>query len=479
MNGKVTATALLIGLSATLATPPAHAQMQAQRDAVRMANDLSLAFQRASRLIAPSVVNITARQRVAAGGSGGSPELDEFLERFFGGRAPDNRGGQGEGRSFESIGQGSGVIVKSDGYILTNNHVVEGAVELKVTLPSGRQYDAELIGTDEETDLAVIKIDVKGLEPADFADSDEIKVGQWVLAVGNPFGLDNTVTAGIVSAVGRPAMGLAEYGNLIQTDAAINPGNSGGPLVNLDGEVIGINNAITTQTGGYMGIGFAIPANMASSVLDSLLESGEVVRGWLGITMRPLLPEEAESVGYQGRGVIVINVSEGSPAESSGLAEGDIITALNGRPVDTSSQLQNAVARRAPGTTIDMSVLREGRALQVPVTLGERPPLALLRTGQSAARAFADLGLIVGPLTQQRAEELGADSSEGVLVLGVEPGGFADELNIRADDIIVRFDGASIRTVDDLSRATVGFDPDGSVRIEVLRRGRRRTFAVE
>ncbi len=433
---------LVVGLSAGLVpAPSALAQTRAERESLQRANDLSLAFQHATAVIAPSVVNIVATQRRRA------------------------------------RGQGSGVIIRADGHILTNFHVVEKAVALRVTLANGRQYDAEVVGTDPETDLALILIDADNLTPATFGDSDEVKVGQWVLAVGNPFGLDSTVTAGIISATGRPNMGLAEYGNLIQTDAAINPGNSGGPLVNLRGEILGINNAITTTNGGYQGIGFAVPGNMAHSVVESLLRTGRVVRGWLGITMRPILLDDAQEAGLEGRGILITDVSEGSPAAVAGLHQGDVITALNGREVINSSQLQNAVARRTPGTVIRMTVLRAGRDRNVPVTLGERPSWGELHLAQMGAQTSEKLGLTVRELTAERAEELNIRSSMGVEVLVVMPDGFAEDVGIRRGDVIIGLDHQPIESLDDFRRANGQLDLDNPIHIQ-LQRGRA-TFSVE
>ena len=473
---------LVVGLSAGLVPAlSAPAQTRAERESLQRANDLSLAFQHATAVIAPSVVNIVSTQRRQARGDDG--ELRDFLDRF-GWPGGGGRGrGPGDGRDREddsgrlTRGQGSGVIIRADGHILTNFHVVEDAVKVRVTLANGRQYDAEVVGTDPETDLALITIDVDNLTPATFGDSDEVQVGQWVLAVGNPFGLDSTVTAGIISAMGRPNMGLAAYGNLLQTDAAINPGNSGGPLVNLRGEILGINNAITTTNGGYQGIGFAVPGNMAHSVVESLLRTGQVVRGWLGITMRPILPDEAQEAGLEGRGILITDVSEGSPAAVAGLHEGDVITALNGREVFNSSQLQNAVARRTPGTMIRMTVLRDGRDRNVPVTLGERPSLGELQLAQMGAQSSEKLGLIVQELTAERAEELNIRSSMGVEVLVVVPDGFADDVGIKQGDVIIGLDRQPIESLDDFRRATVQLDLDNPVHIQ-LQRGRA-TFSVE
>lgn len=445
-----TGAVLILGLStAVLPAPEAQAQSRSEREAIRRVEDLSLAFEQASRVIAPSVVYITTFQ-------------------------------QSEERRWPTRGQGSGVIVRADGHILTNYHVVENAARVTVTLANGRRYDARIVGTDEETDLAVLRIDTDTkLQPATFGDSDDIAVGQWVLAVGNPFGLENTVTAGIISAKGRPAMGLATYGNFIQTDAAINPGNSGGPLVNLKGEILGINNAITTQTGGYMGIGFAIPGNMARSVLESLLEHGVVIRGWLGINMsrEPLGPDDAAKAGFDGQGVLITDVFEGSPAHDAGLREGDIIIGVNGKVVTNNSVLLNAVARRPPGTQVDMTIFREGRDRRVPVRLGERPSAEELQLTLLGAVVSEELGLTVVALTPRIARNRGLQASRGVVVFRVTPDGFADGVGIRINDVIIALDHKPIEDLDDFLQAIDDLDSGNPVHIQ-LKRGRA-TFSVE
>ncbi len=444
-------------------TPDAHAQSQpsdpAERAAIRAANDLSLAFQHASRQIAPSVVNIViVRPESAVSDQLRRQVPPDFRDRFFG-----------------VSGQGSGVIARADGYILTNSHVVWEAGEIQVTLANGRQYQAEVVGADRETDLAVIKIDSNGLTPATFGDSEATKVGQWVLAVGNPFGLDHTVTAGIVSAKGR-VMGLATYENLIQTDAAINPGNSGGPLVNLNGEVIGITAAITTQTGGNLGIGFAIPSNMARLVMDSILIRGRVVRGYLGVQMAVLTEELAESFGYDGtRGVIIAEVTEDSPAEAAGLQRNDIVLEISGRRVIDRNQLLNSVARIPPGKTVDVTVFRNGARRSVSLTVGERPPfleLAAAMKPPPSGEPFEALGVTVAELTRDRAWRLGARSGSGVVVTAVTPDSLAGRVGIEVNDIILNLGDSRIRDLEDFRSAMEGFDPQEGVRLRLLRGGR-------
>ncbi|MHC4446776.1 MAG: Do family serine endopeptidase, partial [Planctomycetota bacterium] len=401
------------------------------------------------------------------------PELDtgrsvpRSLEEFFGFRIPHG--------PFERRGEGSGVIARADGYILTNNHVVREAGEIQVTLDNGRQYEAEVVGADMETDLAVIKIDSNGLTPARFGDSEALQVGQWVLAVGNPFGLEHTVTAGIVSAKGRSGVGLAFYENLIQTDAAINPGNSGGPLVNLSGEVVGINAAITTQSGGNLGIGFAIPGNMARLVMNSILDSGHVVRGYLGVQMAPLTEKRAESSGYEGiRGVIIDKVTEDGPAEQAGLKPDDILLEVNGRRVTDMIQLRNLVATIPPGKTVDVIVFRKGARRTIPVTTGERPPLEVLAAAVEpppSSEPFEALGVTVAELTPDRARRLGARRGSGVVVTAVTPDSLADEVEIQVDDIILNLGDARTRDLEDFRAAMEGFDPQEGVRLRLRRDG--------
>ncbi|MHC4415427.1 MAG: DegQ family serine endoprotease [Planctomycetota bacterium] len=471
MNRKASVMITMLGLALIaglglprLSTPAVRAQTPQEREAIKHATAISLAFNHATKKISPSVVNITSTQRVED-----SFGHDDFFERFFGPRGGDDR-------FFERKGLGSGVVARADGYILTNNHVVADADEVRVTLANGRSYSAEVVGADQESDLAVIRIDNDDLVPARFGDSDAIDVGQWVLAVGNPFALDHTVTAGIVSAKGRSGMGLAIYENFIQTDAAINPGNSGGPLVNLRGEVIGINTAISTRTGGYMGIGFAISSNMARNVMESIIAGGRVVRGWLGVTMQELTEDLAESFKFEGTsGVLIGDVTEDGPAQQAGVESGDIITVLAGQEMRDMDALRNTVAQIAPGTTVDLTVVRDGQERTFEVTLGERPPLEELAarsfTGPERNMTVSELGVSVRALTPDLARELGARSEDGVAVTAVQPGSLADRVGIEINDIIVAFGDNRIRGLDDLRRAVENFDPKRGIRVQIQRGG--------
>ncbi len=398
---------------------------------------ISASFAEIAESVKPSVVHIKTTRHVRSSDFLGLRDPfydpfrdffgDDFFERFFG--TPGRRQ-----RDYTSVSIGSGVIVSEDGYILTNNHLVEDADEIVVKLSDGEEYDAEIVGTDRRTDIAVLKIEGGSFKAAKLGDSDEIEVGDWVVAIGNPFGLEQTVTAGIISAKGRANVGIADYEDFIQTDAAINPGNSGGPLVNLKGEVIGINTAIFTRTGGYQGIGFAIPINMARSVMSSLIKEGRVVRGWLGVTIQQLTPDIAESMGLSRtqKGVLVSDVMEDSPASRAGIERGDIIIEYDGHKISDIARLRNLVAQTQVGKKVEIVVLRDGKEKTIRVKVGEQP--ASLFAGEAIQ---SELGIKVGDLTDDLRERLGYEDEEGVVVLSVLPGSIADRAGIRKGDLIL------------------------------------------
>jgi len=334
----------------------------------RWARDLSAAFREAARRVEPSVVHIDSL--VDAGRRRPAGSIDEMFEQLFGIERPD----QGRGERPRRAGLGSGIVVREEGVIVTNHHVVSGADRLRVHLDDGRELEAVVLGVDAEADLAVIHVDADDLVPARLGDSDGVDVGEWVLAVGSPFGLSHTVTAGIVSATGRAGFGLATFEDYIQTDAAINPGNSGGPLTNLDGEVIGVNTAINTRTGGSMGIGFAIPSRMVRKVVDDILREGHVARGWLGVSLAPLTADLSARLGYAGDdGVVVATVIPDTPAQRAGLAVGDIIRSVNGTPVTEIRELRNLIADLRPRDVARLRIVRELRDETYSIRLGERP----------------------------------------------------------------------------------------------------------
>src|SRR5205809_1696173 len=336
--------------------------------------------------VGPAVVNISTTQvrntaQDVPSPFGGEDPSNELWKRFFGGQIP--RGPQ------RQRGLGSGFIIDRDGTILTNYHVVDGAERPVVTLSDGRSFDAKVLGRDQKTDIAIVKINApQDLPVVTFGDSDRLEVGEWVLAIGDPFGLDHTVTSGIVSAKGRQ-IGAGPYDNFIQTDASINPGNSGGPLINLRGEVVGINTAIFSQSGGNIGIGFAIPTNSVKELLPQLKDKGKVVRGYLGTTVQKITPEIADSLGLkQQRGALVADVMKGSPAERAGIKTGDVIVEFNSKEIKDSGDLPALVARIAPGTSVSLKVVRDGKEVSLPIAVGEMKENEVAAAGQEG-----DLGL--------------------------------------------------------------------------------------
>lgn len=421
----------------------------------------------------PVVVNISTTQVSESRGQSqqefGSPfgdddPFNDFWRRFFGGPMP--RGPQRQ-RSL-----GSGFIIDGDGSILTNNHVVENAQKIVVKLSNDQEYEAKVIGRDPKTDMAVIKIDAKtGLSAASLGDSDGLEVGEWVVAIGNPFGLDSTITSGIVSAKGRH-IGQGPYDNFIQTDASINPGNSGGPLINLRGEVVGINTAIFSRTGGNLGIGFAIPINLAKELLPQLRGKGKVVRGYLGVLIQKVTPEIAESLGMdRGYGALVANVSKDGPAEKAGVKVGDVIVEFDGKEVKDSGDLPIIVARTTVDKKVRMKVLRDKKEVTLNVAVGELKDEEVV----ASAPEKGELGMTVQKLTPQLAENLGLDKPDGVVVTAVEPGSAADEAGIRRGDVIVEVDRKPVRGVEDYRKAISGSRKGRGV-LFLVRRGESTLF---
>ncbi len=424
-------------------------------------------FVNLAKKVKPIVVNISTTQVSEGRGSQqefGSPfgeedPFNDFWRRFFGGPVP--RGPQRQ-RSL-----GSGFIIDGDGSILTNNHVVENATKIVVKLSDDQEYEAKVIGRDQKTDIAVIKINAKvSLPAAGFGDSDKLEVGEWVVAIGNPFGLDSTVTSGIVSAKGRH-IGQGPYDNFIQTDASINPGNSGGPLLNLRGEVVGINTAIFSRTGGNIGIGFAIPINLVKEVLPQLRGKGKVTRGYLGVLIQKVTPEIAESLGMEkGYGALVANVSKEGPADKAGVKVGDVITEFDGKEVKDSGDLPIIVARTTVDKKVRMKVLRDKKEIVLSVAVGELKDEEVV----AAVPEKGELGLTVQRLTPQIAESLGLEKAEGVVVTAVEPSSAADEAGIRRADIILEVDRKAVRNVDEYKKAVAGVRKGRGV-LFLVRRG--------
>jgi len=410
----------------------------AQEQGIENLKQTGMAFRAVAKQVSPAVVFIKVEKETADNHSGmtpfGSPFGDEFFRRFFG-TPPDSRG-ERQPRKRHSVGQGSGFIVTPDGTIMTNNHVVEDASRITVFLQDGRELEAETVGTDPATDVAIIKIDDSDLPYLKLGDSDQLEVGDWVLAFGNPFGLSHTLTAGIVSAKGRSGMGLSDYENFIQTDAAINPGNSGGPLVNLDGRVVGMNTAIFSRSGGSMGIGFAIPINMAQQVRTQLVEHGKVTRGHLGVYIQDLNQDLAESFGLPDtKGILIAKIIEDSPAEAAGLEQGDILLTLDGEPVGKVAEFRNRVAMMAPETRIKVGLLREGKIKTLTVTIGKREDDSEMSARKPGSAA--ELGMSLQALTPELREQLGYQDETGVLVTNVEPGSPAANAGIARGALIL------------------------------------------
>ena len=379
---------------------------------------------------------------------------DEFFERFFRHQAPKDDTPRNESpkkRQYHQVGQGSGFIISEEGYILTNNHVVGDADRIRVKLSDGREFEAERIGTDPESDVGVIKIKGSDLPTLKMGDSDSIRVGEWVIAVGNPFGLSRTVTSGIVSAKGRSNVGITEYEDFIQTDAAINPGNSGGPLVNLKGEVIGVNTAIFSRSGGYMGIGFAIPINMANSIYKQLIDTGSVKRGFLGIVIQDMTADLANSFGWdESKGILISDVTEDSPAEKAGLKQGDIITKLNGKPIKSSGAFRNQIAMLPPETKVSLTVIQNKKEKTISVTTGERPEDEETIASQDAW--MEKLGFTVQNLTSELAERFDYQNEKGVIVTEVEPGSIAALAGIRPGTLIQGINQEDVNNMSDFER---------------------------
>jgi len=421
-----------------------------------------------AKTVMPGVVNIASARIVRGPGRPSGPlSSDPFFRFFFG----PERGPRRE----QSLG--SGVIVTDDGYVLTNNHVIEGAQEIRVTLDDQRDFKAKLVGSDPRTDLAVLKLSGTGFALMALGDSSKIEVAQVVLAIGNPFGLSQTVTMGIVSAVGRANMGVADYEDFIQTDAAINPGNSGGALVNSNGALIGINTAIFSQSGGYQGIGFAVPVNMARQVMDQLVTRGRVARGYLGVTVQELTRGVAQGLGLGGRhGVLVGDVAPDGPAARAGLQRGDIIEDLGDQPVGHAGQFRNQIAETPPGARAQLTVRRDGRQQKLDVVVGDLPELpgaAVAVSGPSAR-----LGLAVADVTPDVLRTLGlAPGLQGALVSEVAPSTPAAEAGLRPGDVIQQVNRQPVRSAKDF---VVAVQADtGDVVVLVNRAGSTAYLVIE
>jgi len=411
-------------------------------EAVQAKPDLD--FVKVSEKVGPAVVKIDCEkiEKQPMMGFEDSP-FDEFWDRFFG--SPRQRP-----QEYKMTIQGTGFFVSGDGYILTNNHIVEKAAKVKVYTVQGEEYTAKVIGTDPRTDVALIKVDAKNVPFAELGDSSKVKVGEWVLAIGNPLGMEHTVTAGIVSAKGRQlGLGVNNYEDFIQTDAAINRGNSGGPLVNLKGEVIGINSNILTPTGGNIGIGFAIPSSMAKKVVIQLKEKGRVTRGWLGVSIdpQPIDRDTQKLLNLNSRkGALINSVEPGSPADKAGLKQYDVIVELNGQIIENHNDLRMKIADIAPGAKVEIKIIRDGKEKVVTAAIAE---LEEERQRTSVAGAGKDIGLSVSVLTLNLARRYGLRTREGLLITEVENGSEAARKGIQPGDIILEVNRRKVTSEDE------------------------------
>ena len=402
----------------------------------------------------PAVVNIHTSKIVKPQGHDLSPFFnDPFFRQFFG-----DQFGQMNPQPEREQSLGSGVIVSSDGTIITNNHVIDGATDIKVQLSDKREFRAKLVGTDPKTDIAVLKIDAKDLPTLPLGDSSQMQVGDLVFAIGDPYGIGETATMGIVSATGRGGLGIEDYEDFIQTDASINPGNSGGALIDIHGNLMGINTAILSGgSGGNQGIGFAIPINVARRIMDELLTSGKVVRGYLGVYIQDATPDLAKQFGLnQGSGVLIGDVTPGTPGAKAGLKKGDIILKLNGKPVESSNDLRFQISQMAPGTLVKLDVWRDGKPMEFDVTLGELPEKsANLTPGESAGSALE--GVEVQSLTPDIAQQLNLPAStQGVVVTNVDQASAAAAAGLQRQDVIQEVNHHAVTNVSEFHQALAG-----------------------
>jgi len=457
--------------SATAATPENVKQPAVENPIVEAvtpvgvnpsAVDLSTAIAKVAKETIPAVVHIEVTQRQEVNNPFLPFENDPFFHYFF--DVPHHMP-----RKFkrELKGLGSGMIMDAQGHILTNNHVVAGANEIQVLLADGQYYPAKLVGTDPKTDLAVIQIKAdENLPYVTFGDSDEMKVGNWVVAIGAPQGLDQTVTQGIISAKHRRGiLDPSSYQDYLQTDAAINPGNSGGPLLNLQGKVIGVNAAIVSESGGFEGIGFAIPSNMAVHIADALIKNGKVERGWLGVSIRDLTPGLQKSMKLNvSKGALIAEVAKGGPADEAGLQKNDVVTAYQGKEIPDASSLQNQVANTSIGQEITLTVFRKGKSRDVKVTIGNLQDAVK----KLAASLNKRLGVVVRSVTEKEAQEYGLHESKGVAITSLQPDGILGKAGFEVNDIILGINGQPVSDVQSFVNLIESLTPRHWVQFLVL-----------
>ncbi|MFQ3573575.1 MAG: DegQ family serine endoprotease [Thermodesulfovibrionales bacterium] len=459
---------LLGGLTYYLLSKSKSTQYFSAPRTPKQIEETARAFSDIVRVVSPAVVNISTVKTVHKQNA----PLDDFFD-FFG---PQH---DPKSKRWKEQSLGSGVVVSSDGLIVTNNHVIEQSDEIKVILYDKRGFRAKVIGADPKTDIAIIKIDAKNLQTIPWSDSDKLQVGEFVLAIGNPFGLNHTVTMGIISAVGRADVGISDYEDFIQTDAAINPGNSGGPLVNTRGELIGINTAIFSKTGGYQGIGFAVPSNMVRMVIDQLLKEGRVTRGWLGVSIQDLTPELAQKFGLSSaEGVLISDVTKGGPAHKAGISNGDIIIRFAGKKVKDVSNLRNLVAQTKVGTEVELLIWRRGKEHLIKVRITQMPAETAEMTSETKSQGDdsynALSGIAVIDISPAIAKQLGISPEEkGVVVMRIEPGSIAEISGIKEGDLIQEIDRKVINNLNDFNKVVSKSRGDKRALLLINRGGKR------
>ena len=460
--GLFVATGLFVSVAANKPQPDSSASSGVLSESViAPAEQLSKAFAAVAYHVKPAVVSVYSEKTVQLQSPDfQSPFGDDFLDQFFGKQFKHHHG-HGHPKDFKvpQQGMGSGMILDKEGHILTNYHVVEDVDEIKVQLPDKRSFIAKIVGSDPKTDVAVLEL--KGSVPRDLptvqlGDSDALEDGNLVMAIGAPFGLTQTVTTGIISAKGRSDVGISDFEDFLQTDAPINPGNSGGPLINMHGEVIGMNSAIATNIGQFAGVGFAIPSNMIKTMLPTLTKGGHVSRGVLGVSIQNLTKELGEQFHVPGnKGALISQVNKGSPAEQAGLKPGDVIVRFDGKAVEDTGQLRNMVAATAPGTSAPVDVIRNGKQETFTVTVGKMnaESVASGKSTQPSENKLADLGLSMQTLTSDLASQFGLDENKGVLIMGVDDGSLASASGLQAGDLIVEADHKPVASVSELRAA--------------------------
>ena len=468
-NASLTLVAcLLLLLSLSLVLPSAAKADSSERETTDLLVKMGDAMAIIAEKVTPAVVNISTTRTVK---TPANPLFnDPFFRRFFG------EGSEG-GQKRKTTSLGSGFIVKSDGYIITNNHVVEGADDIVVKLSNDKEYKGKVIGMDSRTDVAVVKIDEKNLPTIPWGNSDNLKAGEVILAVGNPFGLRGTITMGIISALGRVNMGISDYEGLIQTDAAINPGNSGGPLVNVRGEVIGVTNAIFSTSGGYQGIGFAIPANMVKKVMDSIISEGKVVRGWLGVQIQPLTPDLAKQFNLKDEnGVLLADIVDGGPADKGGLKRGDVVVEYDSRKIGDPFHFRVMVAETKPGKQVPVGIIRNGNLLTTNVTIGELPgePQAVSKVETENALK----GVSVQELADEYRQKMNIPAKEkGVVVNEIAEDSPALGI-LNKGDVLLEINRKTVNNITEYSRIISDIDSNKDILVFLVRNGVRQYVTV-